>query len=252
MWRPPRGVPLRLWLALLAALLLQGLGRLQAPAPEARAAALPAAPPAAALQLLGLGDRALAARLTGLWLQAFEARAGLATPLHALDYGRLEDWLGRVLDLDPGAEQPLRLAARLYAGVEDPARQRRMLEFVHRRFLEWPERRWPWLAHAVLLARHRLHDLPLALRYARSLAERAEAAPAWARQMQIFVLADMGRLAQARALLAREAALDGPERCFLLARLAAGGPPHPGRPAGWAGCQPVRAGETWTKEGRAK
>ena len=41
-----------------------------------------------------------------------------------------------------------------------------MLEFVYREFLLDPNRRWPWLAHATVLAKHRLHDLPLALRYA--------------------------------------------------------------------------------------
>ena len=33
-------------------------------------------------------------------------------------------------------------------------------------FFRDPDRRWPWLAHAALVAKHRLADLPLARRYA--------------------------------------------------------------------------------------
>ena len=34
-------------------------------------------------------------------------------------------------------------------------------------FLKHQTNRWQWMAHAVLIARHRLNDLPLALKYAR-------------------------------------------------------------------------------------
>jgi hypothetical protein len=78
-----------------------------------------------------------------------------------------------------------------------------MLEFVYREFLRDPNQRWPWLAHAALLAKHRLGDLPLALRYASAIDERVTApdVPLWARQMRIFILEDLNELDAAKILL---------------------------------------------------
>ena len=41
-----------------------------------------------------------------------------------------------------------------------PARMRQALDFIFDAFAADPNRRWPALAHAALLAKHRLHDLP--------------------------------------------------------------------------------------------
>jgi hypothetical protein len=76
-----------------------------------------------------------------------------------------------------------------------------MLEWVHRAFLEAPDRRWRWLAHCAIVAKHRLHDQALALRYADDIARYAGAASGWARQMRIFFLEDMGEIEQAKVLL---------------------------------------------------
>ncbi len=74
---------------------------------------------------------------------------------------------------------------------------------MYREFLRDPDRRWPWLAHAALLAKHRLKDLPLARRYAQALERhtRARDLPLWARQMEIFILEDMNELEAARIML---------------------------------------------------
>jgi hypothetical protein len=133
-------------------------------------------------------------------MAAPDRRPGSAPAYSEPDYGRIEAWLERILELDPSGQYPLLAASRLYAEVPDPAKQRQMLEFVHRQFLADPARRWPWLAHATILAKHRLHDLPLALRYAETLERNVgEAAPAWARQMRAFVLDDMDEPEAARA-----------------------------------------------------
>jgi hypothetical protein len=93
------------------------------------------------------------------------------------------------------------MASELYAQVPDAARIRTMLDFVHRAYLDDPQGRWRWLAHAAIMAKHRLHDLPLALQYAREIAAHSPDAPAWARQMQIFVLEDMGEFQAAQIFL---------------------------------------------------
>src|SRR5204862_1743132 len=107
----------------------------------------------------------------------------------------------------------------------DPAKMRAMLDFVFREFAGDPNRRWPALAHAALLAKHRLHDLPLARRYAATLQRLTtdESVPLWARQMEVFILEDMNELEAARivlgGLLASGRLRDEDERRFLEARL---------------------------------
>jgi len=138
-----------------------------------------------------------------LWLQAFDHQAGISLPFKHLDYTRLAGWLALILQLDPRGQYPLLAASRLYSEVPDNARKRIMLEFVYDQFFLDPARRWPSLAHAVYVARHRLHDLPLALRYARALSDSVAAgtAPSWVGQMPIYVLEDMDEIESARALI---------------------------------------------------
>lgn len=138
-----------------------------------------------------------------LYLQAFDYRSDNSIPYRNLDYGRLEGWLGRILELDPQGQYPLLAASRLYAEVPIEAKQRQMLEFVYRQYFADPNRRWPWLAHAALIAKHRLHDLALARRYATAIQRYATAddVPPWAKQMEIFILEDMNELDTARVMI---------------------------------------------------
>ena len=144
------------------------------------------------------------AKLLILRLQAHDNQPGMSIPFMDLDYGRVAGWLDAIIDLDPRTDYPLLAAARLYGSVPDPGRQRVMFDFVHRRFLEDPGRRWPWLAHAAVLARHRLADPVLALRYARALTEHATGpeVPASVRSMSAIIAADMGEVETARVLVA--------------------------------------------------
>jgi hypothetical protein len=160
-----------------------------------------------------------------LYLQAYDLGAGNTLPYRRLDYARLEQWLRAILDTDPRSGYPLFAAARIYADVDDPAKCRAMLAFIHQTFLEDPNRRWPWLAHGALLAKHRLKDLTLARRYAADL-ERLTTDPGiplWARQMEIFILEDMNELEAAKimlgGLLITGRITDAQERRFLEGRL---------------------------------
>jgi hypothetical protein len=155
---------------------------------------LPPAPSVQALRLASFAETEAAARLAMVHLQSYRSP----------DYLRLIAWLESILELDPRSQYPLFAAARIYAETADPVESRLALEFVYRRFLDDPNRRWPWLAHAALLAKHRLNDLALARRYAQALQSRANApaVPAWARQMEIFILEDMNELEAARIMIA--------------------------------------------------
>ncbi len=218
-------VPRVLWLALCALLVLQVGYRAAQPPPAVRVRPLPSPPSLTQARLAALGDPVLLAKSVMLWLQAFDRQPGVSVAFRELDYDALARWLELVLALDPGAELPLLAASRIYAEVPDPARSRRMLALVHREFAADPGRRWPWLAHAVYVARHRLHDDALALVYARSLARAgAPAIPDWARQLEIFVLEDLGELQAARVLLGGLLASgnlrDRQQEAFLRERLA--------------------------------
>ncbi len=189
--------------ALIAAALCQaGLSALQ-PAPAARAQALAAPPSLAVLRLSSLGDPIPFAQLITLYLQAYDNQPGISIPFLDLDYEHVEQWLQRILQLDPRGQYPLLMAAQVYAQVPDTAKQRRMLELSYHTFSEDPDRRWPWLAHAAIMAKHRLQDPQLALRYAKALREQARGpdVPGWAKQMEIFLREDVGEFEAARALL---------------------------------------------------
>jgi len=160
-----------------------------------------------------------------LYLQAFDYRGDNRLGYRQLDYQRLTHWLSIALALDPRSQYPLYSAARIYTETTDLVRLRHMLAFIHARFPEDPDRRWPWLAHAALVAKHRLHDLPLARTYAAAIDRltRDPKVPLWARQMEIFILEDMNELEAARimigGLLASGRIDDPAERRFLAERL---------------------------------
>jgi len=223
--RALQAVPGWIWAALLACLAAQLGAQVLRPAPAAAAEDLPPAPRAQALRAVSLGEPAALSRLAMLYLQAYDLGAGNALPYQRLDYTRLAQWLRAILDTDPRSEYPLFAAARVYAEVADPAKCREMLAFIHQAFFEDPNRRWPWLAHAALLAKHRLQDLPLARRYAADIERLASdpGIPLWAKQMEIFILEDMNELEAARimigGLLATGRITDLQERRFLQGRL---------------------------------
>ena len=225
--RPLAQVPRWLW-ALLAATLAAQLAwqGVQRPGPPA-AVDLPPPPTPGALRLASLGEPEAAARVLMLYLQAFDLGGSNALPYRELDYERLIGWLRAILALDPRSEYPLFTAARLYAEVPDPVKSRRMLELIHEEFLKDPNRRWEWLAHAALVAKHRLKDLALARRYAAAVDRHTTAkdVPLWARQMEVFILEDMGEVEAARimlgGLLASGTITDPAELRFLHQRLQA-------------------------------
>ncbi|MEX1080683.1 MAG: hypothetical protein WEC99_01560 [Halofilum sp. (in: g-proteobacteria)] len=190
-------------LALVVALVAQLLWHAVEPPPSPRREAMPPAPPDAVLRLAALGEPSTLAASGLLWLQFHDEQPGLDISWRDLDYSTLRAWLERWQALVPNSDYPQMLAVRIYGQVADPARQRIMLDFVRASFEQRPRERWRWLAEAAITARHRLDDLPLALEYARLLTERTRAGeiPHWARDLQIFILEDMGELEAARVLI---------------------------------------------------
>jgi hypothetical protein len=221
--RPVRAVPKSVLLMLAAALALQIAFVTSSPRPVAHAATLDPPPSGPLLAYMQGFDRLPSAHLIVLNLQAYDNQPGVSIPFMQLDYARVTQWLSAALQLDPIGQYPLLMAAELYAQVPSEERMRAMLSFVHDQFGADPNRRWQWLAHAAIMAKHRLHDLPTALKYAQEIHDQADLAPSWARQMHIFLLEDMGEYETAQillgGLLASDQVTDSHERFFLLQSL---------------------------------
>lgn len=196
-------VPKPIIMSLVLALVLQIGWHYQQPKPVAAAISLAAPPAQPFLELISMGDSIALSKLLMLRLQAFDNQPGISIPFLKLDYEIVTNWLERIARLDPKSQYPYLAAARVYAEVPDEDKKRKMLDFVHSGFLKNPDVQWPAMAHAVFIAKHRLNDLTLALRYAKDirLSLAGSNVPSWVRQMELFVLEDMGDLESARILL---------------------------------------------------
>lgn len=187
--------------------------------------ALPIAPSFEGLQVLAIGDVEVTAKLIMLWLQAFDNQPGISLPLQALDYARLDNWLQLISDMDKRSQYALFSASYIYSAVANTEKQRRVFDFIERNFKQQPNTRWRWLAHAAIMAQHRLHDNQLALHYARLLRQYAtgKEVPSWAQQMEIGILETNGEYESAKlligGLLSEQKITDKHELAFLNDRL---------------------------------
>lgn len=196
-------IPIWILPILISAILIQIAWHTYRPDPVAQRVNLKSPPTIEMLNVMSFGDPIAFSKLTMLWLQAHDNQPGISIPFKQLNYTTLTQWLGRILELDPRGQYPLLSAARVFGQVPDAKKQRQILEFVEQEFLKDPNKRWPWLAHAAFVAKHRLKDQKLALQFAESLRKKATAEniPSWAKQMQIFLLEDMGEIESAKILL---------------------------------------------------
>ncbi len=201
--RPVSSVPLFVKVILVISLLAQigyhhmsdDLHTSEKPLPEAKSMNI--------LNIFSAGEPVVLSKLLMLWLQGFDHQPGVSIPFRSLDYNHLTNWLDRITELDPQSHYALLSAARIYSEVPDQEKRRIMLEFVYTKFLENPNDRWPWMAHAVYMAKHRMQDRDLALKYAREIRLKTNPVhvPDWARQLELFVYEDFGDIESARILL---------------------------------------------------
>ena len=200
--RPLRDVPVSTGIFLLLALILQLLWHSQQELEMAHAEDLPVPMSVEAYKMASLNEPIAMSKMLNLWLQAFDNQPGLSLSFHQLDYGRITQWLDTIMALDPKGQYPMLVAARVYGSVTDQKRQRIMLDYIYKKFNEAPDRHWRWLAHASIVAKHNLKDMPLALKYARALAEKTtDNVPYWARDMHFILLEDMGETEAAKLLV---------------------------------------------------
>jgi hypothetical protein len=162
------------------------------------------APTERRVTIQSLGETTLAAYAMNLYLQTFDSQSGRSLRIGSLDQAALRDWVSRISATEPRSSYSLLLASRVYASAASPSDGRKMLDLVYEEFLKDPERRWPWLAHAVHVARHELKDIELAKKYARAISQHANqpTVPSWAKQLEVFLLEANNEAEAARRLLA--------------------------------------------------
>ncbi|NKC16873.1 MAG: hypothetical protein GKR94_33175 [Gammaproteobacteria bacterium] len=225
--RPFSQVPRWILVAALATLCAQLIWHGVRAPPQALVSELPEAPEPVFVRLASLEEPVAAAKVALLWLQAFDDPPGETLAFKDLDYERLEAWLRLIMELDPRAHAPLLAAAKVYTSTPDREQVMRMMALVHEQFLAAPNARWRWLAHVALLARYRLEDAQLALRFARDISSHAAAdtVPFWARDLTVLLLEDLCELEAARVmvggLLASKTLSDPGELAFLQRKLEA-------------------------------
>lgn len=164
---------------------------------------LPEPPTYKTASIFSFGEKTALAKLTMLWLQSFDNQPGVSIPLKNINYEILIKWLDLILKLDERAYSPLLAAIRFYAEVPVFYKQYLMTEFVFKKFLEAPNQRWVAMAHAVYISKHKMKNLLLAAKYARELRLNVtdKNIPHWARQMEFFILEDMGEFESAKILI---------------------------------------------------
>ncbi|HIF50154.1 MAG TPA: hypothetical protein EYQ42_01225 [Thiotrichaceae bacterium] len=196
-------VPNNIWIVLILSLFLQCLWHFSFSRLEVKRYNLTIPPTSTHIRLMSLDDPVSAAKLTMLWLQAFDNQPGVSIPLKELNYDRVVEWLDIIIELDSKIQYPLLAAIRFYAEVQDVEKQRMMIRYVSDKFIESPNERWSFMAHAVYVAKHRIKDLKLALECAELIRQHAKGdnVPYWAKQMEIFILEDMNELESAMVIL---------------------------------------------------
>ena len=160
----------------------------------------PPTPVSAAVQ--SLGDPEFLFRANVLRVQHAGNLDGRLIPYKDLDYAKLAAWFGILDRLNPAADVVPTMAAYLYSGTQQPADTRYLVDYLEQHGKREPATKWRWLAQAVYIARYKLKDLGRAREIARYLAESPEPAiMAWARNLHIFVLLDLGEKEAARAIM---------------------------------------------------
>lgn len=188
-----------------------------------RWAGVPPVPSEAGILMRGLSDAQFSHRSSALTLQTLGDSGGKITPLKDYDYNKLRSWFFRLHGLDPASDHMPMVAAYYFGATRVPGDVRMVIDYLAMAGGIPVGDKWRWLAQAVYLAQHRLHDLDLALDLAYRLSRIPGDLPMWARQMPAFVLKEKGEREAARLILenliATQSNLDPKEVNFMRAYL---------------------------------
>ncbi len=164
---------------------------------------IPPVPSESRAQSFAIGDRQLAFRMISVMLQNFGDTGGRVTPLEDYDFDDLTRWLRLSSMLDPESSFTPYLAALYFGGVQKPSMLPPLLEYLSDAGQRPGGENWRWLAHAAYLARFRMKNMDLALKYARQLAALPGDQPVWTRQMPGFILNSTGNKDEALEIMVK-------------------------------------------------
>lgn len=153
--------------------------------------------------MMTLGDSELSYRFLALILQNLGNTGRDTVPLKSYDYEKLGKWFFLLHELDPASDHVPMIAAYYFGGTRIPKDVAVVVDYLGVVGQIPVGEKWRWLAHAAYLARHRMHDLSLALKLAYKLARMPgkDEFPQWARQMPAFILKEQGENEAARQMM---------------------------------------------------
>jgi hypothetical protein len=176
-------------------------------------------------RVASMGSDRLLSYLLTIRLQLHDNQLGKHIRYEQLDYQKLTHWLNQISALNPHSEYPTMLASRVYSQTSDKQNIRLMIDFIQASFTREPQLHWRRMTEAMILAKHKLGDLPLALSLAEQLTTQPldVAMPQWARDMQFILLGELNEfetgIAIIVAMLESGSLENADERRFLRVKL---------------------------------
>ncbi|MEZ0225522.1 MAG: hypothetical protein ACAH83_13285 [Alphaproteobacteria bacterium] len=154
--------------------------------------------------MMTLGDSQFSYRFGAITLQNLGDTGGQTTPLKDYNYEKLGKWFWLLNELDRASNHVPMLAAYYFGAVRTPKDVAVLVDYLAAVGVNPVGNKWRWLVQAIFMARHRLHDLHLALDLSYKLAKMqpiGDTLPEWARQMPAFVLTEQGDKQAARKIV---------------------------------------------------
>ncbi len=153
--------------------------------------------------MMTLGDSEFSYRFLALILQNLGNTGRDIVPLKNYDYEKLGKWFFLLHELDPASDHIPMIASYYFGGTRVPEDVAVVVNYLKVVGQIPVSEKWRWLAHAAYLARHRMHDLPLALKLAYKLKNLPNSSkfPQWARQMPAFILKEQGEKEAAKHMM---------------------------------------------------
>lgn len=163
---------------------------------------VPPPPPENTIELAAMGDKQFFFRVNALNIQNFGDIGGRVTPLKDYNFELLARWFFLMDKLDPFSDIIPHIAGYGFGASQDPSKIDPIIDYLAYVGQRSYGEKWRWMVQAIYLERFRRGDLDKALRMAKVMTHHGNPnMPSWARQMEVFVLAEKGEKEAAYQLM---------------------------------------------------
>lgn len=165
---------------------------------------LPPLPTPETVDALAMGDHQFLYRSLVLQIQNAGDTGGRFTPMKNYDIGAVIDWMAVLQRLDHLSSHYTFLLLRYFSLGADADKLKALIRFIDADVDLAPDRKWYWQTQIVAKARGELKDLSLALELSRKMRAYVPYLPegyTWVLQTEPVLLADLGRLDEARIMM---------------------------------------------------